>query len=145
MWSKKQNCYFIMVTKTSFFNRFHITGFFLYLLKISENQSFYDVFQGHTKRPVAWNELMTMLWSFFALFVSMLSKMSSIIICKNLQSNFPLIIYLKVKVLHHMLILCKAPYLDHTLSGYFRISVLSMQNTFRSFKNLFPKFYNVFS
>ena len=33
--------------------QFNATGLFLYLLKISENQRFPDVFRGHTKRPVA--------------------------------------------------------------------------------------------
>ena len=34
-------------------NPFHITGLFLYFLKISEKQRFSDVFRGYRKRPVA--------------------------------------------------------------------------------------------
>ena len=34
---------------------FHVTGLFLYLLKISENQRFSDVFRGCRKRLVVWN------------------------------------------------------------------------------------------
>ena len=34
-------------------NSFHATGLFLYLLKISENLRFSDVFMGYRKRPVA--------------------------------------------------------------------------------------------
>ena len=39
------------------------TGLFLYLLKTSENQRFYDIFRGYGKRPVTWNGLMTTLRS----------------------------------------------------------------------------------
>ena len=35
------------------FNPFHFTGFFMYLLKISENERFSDVFMGYRKKPVA--------------------------------------------------------------------------------------------
>ena len=39
------------------FSSFHATGFFLYPLKISENQRFSDVFRGYRKRSVPWDEL----------------------------------------------------------------------------------------
>ena len=38
------------------FNLFHATGIFLYLLKISEIQTF-SVFKGYINRPVVWNGL----------------------------------------------------------------------------------------
>ena len=34
-------------------NSFYATGFFLYTLKISENQAFSDIFMGYRKRPLA--------------------------------------------------------------------------------------------
>ena len=40
----------------------HATGLCLYLLKISENLWFSDVFRGHSKKPVAWNGLMYQLF-----------------------------------------------------------------------------------
>ena len=43
-------------------NPFHATGFFLYLLKASENLWFSDVFRGYRKRTVAWNGLMYQLF-----------------------------------------------------------------------------------
>ena len=38
-------------------NPFHTICLFLYPLKTSENQRFFDVFRGYRKRPVAWNGL----------------------------------------------------------------------------------------
>ena len=43
------------------FNRFNVTGFFLYLLKDSDNW-FSDVFRGHIEGKVLWNELILMVW-----------------------------------------------------------------------------------
>ena len=38
-------------------NPYNVTCLILYLLKVSENLRFSDVFRGYKKRPVAWNEL----------------------------------------------------------------------------------------
>ena len=46
-------------------NLFHATGIFLYPLKTSKNQRFFDIFRGYRKKPVAWNGLkipLALLW-----------------------------------------------------------------------------------
>ena len=40
----------------------HVTGLFLYPLKVSENCRFSDVFRGHRNRPVARNGLKNVVW-----------------------------------------------------------------------------------
>ena len=40
-------------------NPFPATGLFLYPLKTSQNLCFFNIFRGYRKRPVEWNELMT--------------------------------------------------------------------------------------
>ena len=46
---------------SNLFNPFQATGLFLYPLKTSGNQRFSDVFRGYKKRPVAWNELKSIM------------------------------------------------------------------------------------
>ena len=45
----------------SLLNSFHVTVLFLYLLKMSENLWFSNIFRGYWKRPVVWNRLMYQL------------------------------------------------------------------------------------
>ena len=55
-WEKKKLHNNSIKTTLICFNPFHVTGPFLYPLKISENRRS-DIFRGYKKRPVAWNEL----------------------------------------------------------------------------------------
>ena len=43
-------------------NPFHATDLFLYPLK-TENQTFYDIFRGYRKKPLAWNALILLEWN----------------------------------------------------------------------------------
>ena len=57
IWHLMSQYYLATEKKNLWFNPFHATDLFLYLLKTSENQRFCDIFRGYRKRSVAWNGL----------------------------------------------------------------------------------------
>ena len=62
------------------FNLFHATGIFLYPLKISENQRFFDDSRGSGKRSVPWNGLIK---PFSLLIMNLVCELENFIISIN--------------------------------------------------------------
>ena len=61
----RYSCFFCLTLVRIFlFDLFYGSGLFLYPLKTSENQRFFDIFRGYRKRAESWNGLIvTSQWS----------------------------------------------------------------------------------
>ena len=102
-------CVHFIVSKI--INLFHATSFFLYPLKISENQRFSDIFRGNRKRPMAflrccrktpvvWSELMHLIffsdWRLCSLGLQEVNKRKFVILSRMQSKQSPCIVKFRI-------------------------------------------------
>ena len=79
-----------LVTKMKHYSKTEFTGFFLYPLKIPENHKIFDIFRGYRIRPVAWNELISIIPANIYLFkVSNTNARKRCKLCSELTTKIP--------------------------------------------------------